>query len=167
MNPTITAQALTLADVDRAFPLVREANRALTLDDWRRFATRRAASEHDDIGIPGVLVALRNGMMRGLASLERETTHSNEDTLIVSDAIVIDRARREWVARELLGGLLTVARREACDRIRISLPRSSAWLAAFWSDPDGTLFQLPVECIHMVDDSVLPDHQSNVVSLNI
>ncbi|MBO6782602.1 MAG: hypothetical protein JJ899_04915 [Alphaproteobacteria bacterium] len=167
MHPTITAQALTRSDVDRAFPLVREANRTLTLDDWRHFATQRSAAAPGDLRVPGIVVALRNGVMRGLAALDSGPDELGRRQLFASEVVVIDRARHEWVARELLRVLLQTAQREKCTGIRVCMPRSSAWLIASWSDPEGVVFRLPVDCVPAASPIADLETTSNVVSLNV
>lgn len=160
-------QALTPGFVDQAYTLAREANASLTLEDWRRFAGPRTAGRPQDMQSPGIMLVVRNELIRGLATFSSEPDQSGARLLAAEDIVIMDRARKERVSRELLGGLLDVALRDNCARLRAALPRSSIWLDKLWSDPDGSLFRLPIECIRTAGPA--HDHVADgtVVSLRV
>lgn len=160
-------QALTPGFVDQAYTLAREANARLTLEDWRRFAGPRTAGQPTDLQSPGIMVVVRNELIRGLATFSCQPDQSGTRLLNAEDIIIMDRARKERVSQELLGGLLEVALRDNCARLRAALPRSSVWLDKLWSDPDGSLFRLPIECIRMDNSSATLTPDGNVVSLHV
>lgn len=160
-------QALTPSFVDQAYTLAREANASLTLEDWRRFAARRAAGRPTDLQSPGIMVVVRNELIRGLATFSSEPDQGGVRLLAAADIVIMDRARKERVSRELLGGLLDVALRDNCARLRAALPRSSAWLDKMWADPDGSLFRLPIECIRTPGPAPDQVSDANVVSLHV
>ena len=140
-------QALTAAFVDPSYTLAREANATLTLEEWRRYAYPRTAENPMDFKFPGILLVLRNDFIRGLAAFRCTQNQSGMQTLFAENIVIMDRARKEQVSQDLLGGLLSVALRENCEGIHAVLPRSSAWLDKLWSDPSGNVYQLPIVCV--------------------
>lgn len=166
-NPRSSTQALTHAFVDQAYTLAREADRALTLDAWRRFATPLAAEQPDEMRSPGVMVVLRNELIRGLATFRWKHDADHMRFLAARDIVIMDRARKERVSQELLGGLIEIAIRDHCARVRAELPRSSAWLDPMWSDPEGSIYRLPIECIRLSPDIRTPADDGTVVTLHL
>ena len=159
-------QALTHDYVDQAYTLAREANHALTLEEWRRFAIPLAAAQPTQMRAPGVILILRNDLVRGMAAFC--WTHAPDGSRLLSarKIVIMDRARKELVAQELLAGLIEVALRDDCARVRAELPRSSTWLENRWSDPEGNIFRLPVECVRILpDESTSSDDK--VVTLHV
>lgn len=138
---------MTAERVDPAFPLARETDRNMSLEAWRKFAQSRVAPSADHTDPPGVLLAMRNEYIRGLAAFEIRETPDSPRSLLVDRAIIIDRTREHVLSRELLGGLLNIAEQEGCARVCAELPQSSGWLHKRWSDPHGDVFRLPVICM--------------------
>lgn len=137
--------ALTEDQLDLAYPLAREANRNLSLDDWRRFARTRVTTGLDAAAPTGILLAERSGYLRGLAVHDLAEI-GGVPILLASSIVVFDSTREQRLALDLLGGLLRIAESARCARVHVELPRSSQWLRARWSDPRGRVFRLPVEC---------------------
>lgn len=166
-DPHSGIQALTHAFVDQAYTLAREANHALTLDAWRRFASPLAAEQPHDMRSPGVMVILRNELIRGLATFRWKHDGDHMRYLSARDIIIMDRARKERVSQELLGGLIEIALRDRCMRVHAELPRSSAWLDKLWSDPEGSIYRLPIECSRLSPDTRAPANDGTVVTLHL
>lgn len=158
-------QALTPGFVDQAYTLAREANAALTLEEWRRFAIPRTSGQPTHMRSPGVIVVLRNDLIRGLATFNCETASTGAQTLSAEGIVIMDRIRKERVSQELLSGLLDVALSNNCKRLRAALPRSSTWLDKLWSDPDGNVFRMPIDCIRAARPPAGHTSIGNVVSL--
>lgn len=156
-------QALTPDYVDRAFALAREANSALSLEEWRRFANPRSSDKPTQLRSPGVLIVLRENTIRGIAAVEQAITSDGGRALYVTRVVIMDRIRRDRVAREMLQGLFRMAHRDGCIRIRVNLPQSSAWLIKYWSDPDGAVLRLPVECKLAAETEFAEPQTDNVV----
>jgi len=167
MDSNSTTQALTHAFVDQAYTLAREADRALTLEAWRRFATPLAAEQPSEMRSPGVMVVLRNELIRGLAAFRWKHDANGSRFLFARDIVIMDRARKERVSRELLGGLIEVALRDHCVRVHAELPRSSNWLDTSWSDPEGSIYRLPIECARVVPDTSRASGNNTVVTLHL
>ena len=70
MRAATKLQALTPSTVDQAFALAREANSALSLEEWRRFAEPRSSEMPSQIRSPGVLLVTRDDTIRGIAAVE-------------------------------------------------------------------------------------------------
>ena len=138
--------SLTTEQIDLVFPLAREADAQMTLDDWRHFAEPRAIADPSERKPPGILVASRNDQIRGLAAYEISTSGTPDRVLTATRTIIIDRTRERHMALDMLGGLLKIAETEKCMRIYAELPPPSRWLQTHWSDPGGRVFRLPVEC---------------------
>lgn len=141
----ISVYALTEDRLDLAYPLAREADRKLSLEEWRRFANARIAAGPDDAQPPGILLAERSGYLRGLAVYDISEINGAQ-VLVATNIVVFDGTREQSLALDLLGGLLRIAEAAKCDRLNVNLPRSNHWLRARWSDPGGRVFRLPVEC---------------------
>lgn len=162
-----STQALTHAFVDQAYTLAREADHALTLEAWRRFATPLVAEQPSEMRSPGVMVVLRNELIRGLAAFRWKHDADGSRFLYARDIVIMDRARKERVSRELLGGLIEVALRDHCVRVHAELPRSSNWLEASWSDPEGSIYRLPIVCVRAMPEATHPSSDGTVVTLHL
>ena len=138
--------ALTTDQVDLVFPLAREADSQMTLEDWRHFAETSAVADPSERRPPGILLASRNGQIRGLVAYEVSTSGTPDRVLTATRTIIIDRTRERHMALDMLGGLLQIAETEQCTRIYAELPPPSRWLHTHWSDPGGQVFRMPVEC---------------------
>lgn len=165
--PHANTQALTHDLVDQTYTLAREANHALTLEEWRRFAIPLAAEQPTQMRAPGVILVLRNDLIRGMAAFCWKRVPDGSRLLSAQRIVIMDRARKELVSQELLAGLIEVAVRDNCTRVRAELPRSSTWLENRWSDPDGGIFRLPVECIRIPPDESEAASDDTVVTLHV
>jgi hypothetical protein len=166
-DPHSRTQALTHAFVDQAYTLAREADHTLTLDAWRRFATPLAAELPTEMRAPGVMLVLRKDLIRGLATFRWKPDVDGARLLAARDIVIMDRARKERVSQDLLGGLIEIALRDHCSRVHAELPRSSAWLDTMWSDPEGSIYRLPIECIRLSPDIRTPADDGTVVTLHL
>lgn len=155
--------ALTTDWIDLVFPLAREADRQLSLEGWRNFAEPRAATDPSQRRLSGILLASRNSQIRGLAAYDVSSDGSPDRVLTVSHIVIIDRTRERHMALDMLGGLLRIAETENCRRICAELPPSSKWLHTHWSDPDGSVFRLPVECFATPDTTDFEVHPQTTV----
>ncbi|MBT5572459.1 MAG: hypothetical protein HOJ90_14680 [Alphaproteobacteria bacterium] len=158
-------QALTPLFVDQAYTLAREANTALTLEDWRRFATPRTVREPTELKSPGIMLIISNDIIRGLAAFQSTDDPNGSRTLCAEHIVIMDRARKEQVSRELLAGLLDMALRDDCAKVHAVLPRSSAWLDKPWSDPGGSVYRLPINCVRATVPLANATNDGTVVSL--
>lgn len=165
--PHANTQALTHEYIDQAYTLAREANHALTLEEWRRFAVPLAAEHPTQLRAPGVILVLRNDLIRGMATFFWTRVPDGSRLLSAREIVIMDRARKEPVAQELLAGLIEVAVRDNCSRVRAELPRSSTWLENRWSDPHGSIFRLPVECVRVLPDTSNSSTDETVVTLRV
>ena len=147
MSVTATElSALTRDQIDLVFPLAREADRELSLEAWREFAAPRVARDPGERPARGGLLAARNGRVRGLTAYDIVAGAGHERILSAFHTIIVDRTRERQLVPDLLGGLMRIAEHGHCMRLCVELPRSSRWLRSRWSDPDGRIFRLPVEC---------------------
>lgn len=166
MRGATKLQALTPAYIDQAFALAREANSALSLEEWRRFAEPRSSEMPSQIRSPGVLLVMRDDTIRGIAAVEQELSQRGERILCANRVVIMDRVRRDRVARDMLCGLFGIAQRDGCSRVRAGLPESSAWLMKYWSDPAGAILRIPVECHIVTEDEMRALPADNVVHLH-
>lgn len=143
--------ALTTDRIDLAFPLAREADRSLSIEDWRDFAEPRVATDPSARRRSGILLAARNSLIRGLAAYDVSDASEQNRVLKVSRVVVADRTRERHLEMDLLGGLLGIAETARCRRVCAELPAPSRWLRPRWSDPGGRVFRLPVECFALPD----------------
>jgi len=143
--------ALTTDQIDLVFPLAREADPQLSLDDWRSFVESRVSANPSDRQTSGVLLAARNSNIRGLAAYDVSPANGPDEVLKAHHIVIIDRTRERYLATDLLGGLLRIAETAQCSRVCAELPPTSRWLHTRWSDPGGRVFRLPVECFTMPD----------------
>lgn len=165
--PQANTQALTHEYVDKAYTLAREANHALTLEEWRQFAIPLAVEQPTQIRAPGVILVLRNDLIRGMAAFRWKHTPEGSRILSAQEIVIMDRARKEPVSQELLAGLIEVAMRDNCTRVRAELTRTSTWLENRWSDPAGSIFRLPVECVRVSPDTSTTPIDNTVVTFRV
>ena len=163
MRGATKLQALTPATVDQAFALAREANSALSLEEWRRFAEPRSSEMPSQIRSPGVLLVTRDDTIRGIAAVEQTVSRAGERVLCANRVVVMDRVRRDRVAHEMLRGLFGIAQRDGCTRMRASLPQSSGWLLKYWADPEGTILRIPVDCTLVTETEFCDPPMDNVI----
>lgn len=142
----VSLYAMTAERVDPAFPLAREVDRDLSLEAWREFAQPLVAPTIDHTSPPGILLAMRNDYIRGLAAYEIHESADAARSLVVDRVAIVGRTREHQMSFVILGGLLDIAQQSGCEQVCAELSASSSWLQRRWSDPRGSVFRLPVKC---------------------
>lgn len=125
---------LTLAEVDRAFPLVREIYPEARLDAWQDFAGRRIAGRP---GGPCGILSVRNEQdcIVGLGCYLHSDDLFHGEVLHGEIFCALDIIGQDRIARTLEDGFTHIARRHGCKAVHISLPpdaglRDDGWISS-------------------------------------
>lgn len=115
--------------VDEAFPLAHACLGVPDLGTWRRTAARFAKDEDC-----GIVIAERDGYIRGLAAYCLLPAISGERELVVNALAVLELLFPERAALALVDAMRAVARAQQCGDIVFAVPNDSAWLTSLLSD---------------------------------
>lgn len=121
---------LTEAQVDQAYPLVREVVASLSVPEWQRYAGRLLASGRGLRRESGIIAALGFGTIyiRGLCAYRIFPDPLGRDRLIAGCFAVPTTIDCESVARELIGGCRAIAEAHGCEALHIHLVERNRWI---------------------------------------
>lgn len=121
---------LTEAQVDQAYPLVREVVGSLSVPEWQRYAGRLLASGRGLRRESGIIAAIGPGSiyLRGLCAYRIFPDPVGEDRLIAGCFAVPATIDCEAVARELIGGCRAIADAHGCHALHVHLVERNRWI---------------------------------------
>ncbi len=121
--------------IDRAYPLVREAACSLTIDDWRCYAGDLVSPGPSRLWEAGIMVLeARRRYLRGLFTYQVIPTLCHGPTFFIDCFAVPDSIDRGKIARRLIRGAEAFAARRRCALIQAQLEPSNEWLGRLFGD---------------------------------
>lgn len=121
---------LTEAQVDQAYPLVREVVATLSVPEWQRYAGRLLASGRGLRRESGIIAALGFGSIyfRGLCAYRIFPDLLGSDRLIAGCFAVPSTIDCETVAHELILGCRIIAEAHGCHAVHVHLVERNRWI---------------------------------------
>lgn len=121
---------LTEAQVDQAFPLVREIACSLSIGEWQRYASRMLTSERGLRREGGIIVAHQHGSIyiRGLCAYRLFPELFARDRLVTGCFAVPETIDCDSVARELIGACGSIAEAHGCRAVQVQLVDRNQWI---------------------------------------
>jgi hypothetical protein len=127
----LETRSLTPEQVAQAFPLIQTALPAVTLDDWRDFATPLASPAGQ--ATSGVVTVIsEQDYIVGLCCYRVEKNLRHGAVLMADPFLALDLFDSKAVARALADAIETLAREWRCTAIHTSLPETGVKEADNW-----------------------------------
>jgi len=121
MSSTLVSQLLNPANIDRAYPLVRNVASSVTLDRWARFARTLVSAKSSPW--PHGLMSIQNeaGCILAFFSFEVRDDIRENRTLCLENIIIASFPGRSAIRAAVVDAAEQLARMHACSAIRAGL----------------------------------------------
>ncbi len=128
---SLDTRPLTPERVAQAFPLIQIAFPAVSLEDWRDFATPPARAQGQvDGGI--ITVDSEQGYIVGLCCYRVAQDLRHRAVLLANHFLILDLIGQQAVGRALADAVESLARNRRCTAIHTSLPEAGVKGADDW-----------------------------------
>ena len=132
MNTRYTVRAISAAEIDQAYVLVRLVDPYIGIEEWRDFCRDPCGAGRPSAAFSRrVLIAQGpRGYVHGVCVLEVAGTDGAAEAVNIPTFVVGSAADPDGVAVALLRALVALCRETDCRRLRIWLPRGDQGAAA-------------------------------------
>jgi hypothetical protein len=130
-----TLNLLDRARLPLALPLVRLIRPDLAMEDWRAFALPLVSEDDHDPPQRGIVVAERNGYMRGLFAYRAVPDLGNQPVLLVQNVAMFEIADSAALARVLRDEIASLSHKLRCARTQVLLDATDSWTRQQIADP--------------------------------
>lgn len=123
---------LSVAEIRRAFPLVREIIGALEMAEWQRYAGQSLSSGNGRRRERGVIGALKRGSiyLRGLCAYRLFPELMAHDRLMAGCFAVPETIDCVAVAQALIAACDSIAETHGCGAVQFQLVERNQWIAS-------------------------------------
>lgn len=128
-DPRYFPRLLRPAEIDQAYPLLRELSQELTIDDWRNYARElvdRSSGLRRDAGI--IVIEAERRYLRGFFVYRAVPSFHHRRTLVIEHVAVPSSFDRRRVATCVIRTAQYLALRHRCRAIYTALEPANRWL---------------------------------------